>query len=247
MQPHLARYEFVIQNIHDVKNALDIACGTGYGVLMYKIQGYSNVYGADLDFSAVKYASDNYPSVKYVQADGITLPFISDTFDLITSFETFEHMLEPRKYLTEICRLIKPEGMFIISVPNAPIWAPFSQPPDITKDDVRTGLGHKYNFTADQFLCMLADYFTSVNSYGQDFRKRSFLSKVFRQLERFETLISYRAAAIGFIRNKFRSYLKDVIPQEDLVFSDKKWQVKPWVDTRCEPLFCVAICKDKKA
>jgi 2-polyprenyl-3-methyl-5-hydroxy-6-metoxy-1,4-benzoquinol methylase len=41
-----------------------------------------------------------------------------DFFDVITAFQVFEHMLDPKKELERIYRLLKPGGLVLIEVPN---------------------------------------------------------------------------------------------------------------------------------
>lgn len=249
MQPHLARYEFATQVIHDAINVLDVACGTGYGASILKSGGCKRVYGADLDWSAVAYASRNFcttDSITFVQANGAQLPFGDNSFDLITCFETFEHILDSRAFLTGLCRILKPIGVLVISVPNAPMWQPFGSPPNLAMDYIRLGLGHKHNFGVRDFFAVLNEYFETVTPYGQDFRKASLTGKVFRQLERVQIFLKFCIVRYGVIKWALGRLLNDVLPQEDLRFRDAQWRVKVWPNQSYEPVFCVAFAKGKR-
>jgi SAM-dependent methyltransferase len=46
------------------------------------------------------------------------LPFSSDSFDLITLFDVFEHLPAPRNVLEEIHRLLRPGGLLLVTLPN---------------------------------------------------------------------------------------------------------------------------------
>jgi 2-polyprenyl-3-methyl-5-hydroxy-6-metoxy-1,4-benzoquinol methylase len=48
-------------------------------------------------------------------ADGTFPP---ETFDLVTAFQVFEHLVNPDQELEKIRRIIKPNGMLMIEVPN---------------------------------------------------------------------------------------------------------------------------------
>ena len=248
MQPHVARYEFSNQVIEQATNVLDVACGTGYGASILKSKGYKKVFGVDLDWSAVVYANGNYgeaDGINFLQANGSNLPLDENSIDLITCFETFEHILDSHDFLIELCRVLKPTGVLIISVPNAPIWAPFSTPPDLAVDDIRSGLGHKHNFSAKEFFQLLTQHFYSVSQYGQDFRRISYMSKLGRQLERIKIYLEYRLARYHVAQLALGGSLADVLPQDDLNVTDIQWRVKEWDNQNYEPIFCIAVCRRK--
>ena len=56
------------------------------------------------------------PFVDYI-ADGHTLPFDDNTFDIVIAQESLEHFEEPTTAVKEIYRVIKPNGLFYIQVP----------------------------------------------------------------------------------------------------------------------------------
>jgi SAM-dependent methyltransferase len=250
MQPHLARYVFVAQKAPKAHLVLDIACGTGYGMSALESGKFQTVLGADIDWSAVSYAKTNFAlhGEEFLQADGCRLPFANDTFDLVTSFETLEHMLDYRGFLCETCRILRPDGVLIVSVPNAPIWAPFSSPPDLSLEYIRTGYGHKHDFSSKQFYNLILEFFDEVAMFGQDFRRCSWLGKIFRQLERGFIFLKYRLAEIAlprWCRQALQPVLRDVLPYGNLNFVDEKWRVTQDDRQGYEPLFAIAVCRKK--
>ena len=44
--------------------------------------------------------------------------FANETFDMVCSFETIEHINDPSSFIHDVKNLLKPKGLFICSVPN---------------------------------------------------------------------------------------------------------------------------------
>ena len=67
------------------------------------------------------------PDVKHDLNDG--MPFPENDFDTIIAGEVIEHLLEPYRFLIECFRILKPEGVLILTTPNGQcpygIWTPF--------------------------------------------------------------------------------------------------------------------------
>jgi SAM-dependent methyltransferase len=60
--------------------------------------------------------------------DGLNLPFRSAAFDSIVCIEVLEHVFEPDAFMSEIYRVLKPEGTLLITVPF--IWTEHELPMD---------------------------------------------------------------------------------------------------------------------
>ncbi|MEM3393038.1 MAG: class I SAM-dependent methyltransferase [Candidatus Bathyarchaeia archaeon] len=52
-----------------------------------------------------------------ILSDAKYMPFKQSSFDLITCFETIEHLYNPELMINEAYRILKPNGVFIISTP----------------------------------------------------------------------------------------------------------------------------------
>lgn len=63
--------------------------------------------------------------------DGKRLPFEDSQFDAVVSFEVFEHVFNFEDVLSEIRRVLKPNGLLLISVPFA--WAEHEIPYDFAR------------------------------------------------------------------------------------------------------------------
>lgn len=120
---HLNRYAMV-KTICKDKRVLDIASGEGYGSFLMKRWGAAHVDAIDIDAATVKTAKELFGSedVCFQCHEAENLPFQSHSFDLITSFETIEHLDRPEDFLNEIKRVLKPGGTIILSCPNDPYY-----------------------------------------------------------------------------------------------------------------------------
>lgn len=157
---HLQRYQMACQFCRD-KIVLDAACGEGYGSSLIAKQA-KQVTGLDIDADTIKRAAQKYGSdnLDFVTGDVCALPFGDDACDAIVSFETLEHIdqASQRKFLQEIGRVLKPEGILIISTPNKAVYT-----------DLVCGSNkfHLHEFYAQEFLDFLAPAFRHVNLYCQ--------------------------------------------------------------------------------
>lgn len=59
---------------------------------------------------------------RYHCCDAAKLPFESDSFDWIFSIETFEHIEKNKDAMAEAYRVLKPEGLMIVSTPTSATW-----------------------------------------------------------------------------------------------------------------------------
>lgn len=120
---HLHRYA-VAQKIVSGKVVLDVACGEGYGAkLLADIAEV--VFGVDVAEEVIEHASATYvrPNLQFRCGNAIDLEFPDSTFDVVVSFETLEHLAEQEQLLAEIRRVLKPDGILMISTPNRPIYS----------------------------------------------------------------------------------------------------------------------------
>lgn len=158
---HTDRYEFASKYTID-KRVLDIACGTGYGIDMMLKGGAGEAVGVDISIDSVKYAKDWYGDdrrTRFICADGICLPFLDDVFDIITSFETIEHIKKYDKLVEEFYRILKPNGLLICSTPNKRIFSP--------NHEKSLNVFHVREFWPDEFRQLLQKRFPDTMLYGQ--------------------------------------------------------------------------------
>lgn len=120
---HLHRYVFAADFCHG-KTVLDAACGEGYGADLLARSARS-VTGVDRAAEAIEHARKRYQraNLDFEVADVTQLPMADDSFDRVVSFETLEHLAEQEALLREFRRVLKPDGLLILSSPDKAIYS----------------------------------------------------------------------------------------------------------------------------
>jgi ubiquinone/menaquinone biosynthesis C-methylase UbiE len=88
--------------------------GVGEGILMSAVQA-SNKFGTDLSTQALKKAASRVRAELCI-ALGETLPFATNTFDVVTSVGVMEHFVDDRISTREILRVVKPGGHYVLLI-----------------------------------------------------------------------------------------------------------------------------------
>ncbi len=115
-----------IKNIINYENkvGLDIGCANGAFSIELAKSGAKKMYGIDIASEFVKKASlkakKNYvKNIEFIEADAKKLPFKNNFFDFIICTEVLEHVPDFKVAIKEIKRVLKPGGIFVITVPNS--------------------------------------------------------------------------------------------------------------------------------
>lgn len=96
---------------------LDIGCGDGTLGYFAK-EKYKEVYGVDIVEGALEIARKRGLTTIRVNLNEEKLPFDEQFFDTVTCLDVIEHIFDPRNLIKEISRVLKTEGIAIISSPN---------------------------------------------------------------------------------------------------------------------------------
>jgi len=105
--------------IYTQSNVLDIGCGTGVIANHIHEKYGAMVSGIDYSEERIKVARNNSSGSAFYFGDVniIIEDFKDNTFDLITVFETLEHLVDPVNILSHCKRILKPDGLLIGSIP----------------------------------------------------------------------------------------------------------------------------------
>lgn len=95
---------------------LDLGCGEGHNTRLLAARG-ARVVGLDISEVFVD-AARTVPDggVRYVVADGTTLPFAPASFDAATAFMSLMDVADPEGVLGELGRVVRPGGLLQFSV-----------------------------------------------------------------------------------------------------------------------------------
>jgi ubiquinone/menaquinone biosynthesis C-methylase UbiE len=158
MVEHLHRYAFAM-NYAKGGTVLDIACGEGYGShLLSKIA--KKVIGVDIDTSTIKRARLKYKqeNLSFLTGSVTNIPIINDSIDIVISFETIEHLEQHDLMLKEISRVLKKNGLLIISTPDKNVYSSFIN----YKNPF-----HVKELSKTEFTDLLRKHFETVNILNQ--------------------------------------------------------------------------------
>ena len=104
-------------------------------------------------------AAPALPPYLALRADTLALPFADATFERVLCSEVLEHVADPAAAMAELARVVKPGGLFAVSVPTPfTEWA-FRFGSD---DYFNTPGGHVRIFTARDVMDLLEDHGLSV-------------------------------------------------------------------------------------
>ncbi len=118
-------YRLVSEYIGSVAglHVLEVACGRG-GFVGELARGGAHVVGCDFSSSALRAATAKlrkenaeYP-ISFIQGDAQNLPFAGNTFDLVISCETIEHLPDVQSAIREMFRVTRPTGKLFLTTPN---------------------------------------------------------------------------------------------------------------------------------
>lgn len=160
---HLLRYDFAKEFVKG-KVVLDIACGSGYGSKILAEAGATKVIAVDVDAGALESARKNHfhEAIEYKAGDAADIGLEEKTVDTAVSFETIEHLEDSETFLKELSRVVKDDGLVIISTPNVKVSGaknPF----------------HFKEFEKEEFASALKRYFPNLVMAEQTNAVASFL------------------------------------------------------------------------
>lgn len=98
---------------------LDLGCGNGAVLAAFRDTGWELV-GIDGSRSAIEQARKHYPQFRFEHLDvtrDLEAWFPPASFDAVISVEVVEHLFDPRGFVRNCRRLLKPAGTLVLTTP----------------------------------------------------------------------------------------------------------------------------------
>ena len=165
MFEHLHRYS-IAKDLCKGKKVLDIASGEGYGSAIIASLA-AEVIGVDLDQYAVEDAIAKYKfdNLIFKQGSATNIPLEDNSIDIVISFETLEHHDKHEEMIVEVKRVLKPNGMLIISTPDKLVYS--------DKKNYQNKY-HVKELYENEFKTLIQNEFT----YSRFFKQRAFFASM---------------------------------------------------------------------
>ena len=111
------RLRLIAESISPKKDDAMLDVGCGVGLMSWFFSRKCKVYGIDVSYDSVKFASRN-KRTQFVTGDALALPFKDNSFDYIITSEVMEHVEDGSSFVRELKRVTKPSGIIILSTPS---------------------------------------------------------------------------------------------------------------------------------
>lgn len=177
---HMHRYAWV-GALCAGKAVLDVACGEGYGSARLAVSAAS-VLGVDISEAAVAHARETYANtgnLRFEVGSATAIPLPAASVDVAISFETIEHLHQQREMLAELRRVLRPDGVLVISSPNRKVYS---------DDRGYTNEYHVKELYFDELDTLLRERFEAVAYWGQRFVMASAMLPLERQHGAYQAL-----------------------------------------------------------
>ncbi len=96
---------------------LEIGCGIGTVVHELSKKGYDTT-GIDISIEAIEYGRKKYDNINLEVQPAETLPYEDESFEIVLSFDLFEHIAEIDRHISEVRRVLRPGGYYLFQTPN---------------------------------------------------------------------------------------------------------------------------------
>jgi SAM-dependent methyltransferase len=99
------------------KKVLDLGCADGALLVLARQYGATKVAGIEVNSDAVAYGRNEY-GLEIIQTSADSLPYDSETFDVVTAFDLIEHVRQPKHLFDEVSRVLSTGGLLLGGCPD---------------------------------------------------------------------------------------------------------------------------------
>ncbi len=112
------KFENIAHHIVDGMRVIDLGCGTGeLCQVIKKLKPRCEVWGVDFSKEAILQAQEQGNDIIYGIDNVVNTSLGSNSFNYVLSLETIEHLDRPEELIKEAARLLKTDGVFILTAP----------------------------------------------------------------------------------------------------------------------------------
>lgn len=137
-------------------DVLEVGTGMGYGVDV--IAPAASTF-TTIDKNCPQFENPLPANTTFRQMVVPKLDFADESFDYVVSFQVIEHIEKDADFVSEVCRVLRPGGKFIVSTPNAPM--------SLTRNP-----WHVREYQAEELKSLLKRNFSDVECMGVDGNER---------------------------------------------------------------------------
>lgn len=213
---HLKRYHFALPYC-DGKTVVDLGAGVGYGARIIA-PASTRTYGIDYDPTVVSHAKAQYgcADLHFVVGDATCLPVKSRSVDVVVCFEVIEHVARHEALLVEACRVLKEDGVFLVSTPNAATVALFRRTFAVSNP------AHVSEVDLNVFREELRRHFSEVRLFGMRMKGNSLYTGL-RALDVCNLrLRMFGSRRLDIVRTVVFEVPKDPVSVDDVVVSRRQ-------------------------
>ncbi|MBN1796649.1 MAG: class I SAM-dependent methyltransferase [Sedimentisphaerales bacterium] len=113
-----------IKLLKSTDRILEIGCGIGLVVNELTKKGY-DIAGTDISTEAIEYGRKKFPEINLKVHAAERLPYDDESFDVVLSFDLFEHISEIDKHISQVYRVLKNRGYYLFQTPHKYFSATF--------------------------------------------------------------------------------------------------------------------------
>jgi len=112
---YILRKHAVEEAMRDEKKDLVLEVGSGISPVF---TSWDRIVYSDLSQSAMNMLKEMLGKGQFVVADAVNLPFSDHSFSHVIASEVLEHLEDDKRALLEISRVLKPDGVLVITFPH---------------------------------------------------------------------------------------------------------------------------------
>lgn len=217
-------YTFAGNFITSNNDVLDVGCGLG--LELKRLSHAQRVVGIDISperVSRAKEENKNYPNIEIKQMDALSLQFPNFSFDKVIAMEVIEHVYDTDKMLSEVSRVLKEDGIFLLSTPNRKIHG----------EKIRHR-EHICEYDKEELKETLEEYFNEIEILGLRIAKKNLLPKVYAKAREVDLVYDFYRNMPLWLKSPFQYSLQRLAYEKDYIEKLKPGQ---------EPFRFVAICQ----